>query len=202
MQRLIIIRHAPTDANDKGVFMGHHDAPSSEEGLSKAMALGKTLNLDDKFRLYTSPLIRSKATLEAISPSGRKIVDGRLRERGLGKWEGCSTEIVKHKFPDAFGVNGSLDPIYTPPCGENVISFVSRVCEFLVEISINQDNSPAIVVTHNGVIAVMRSLIEERSLRDCSTEVEPFLKPRTYSYDSSKLLDFLPKLLATLKHDK
>jgi len=41
----------------------------------------------------------------------------------------------------------------------------------------------------------MRSLIEERSLRECFAEVEPFLKPRTYKYDSRRLLEFLPKML-------
>jgi broad specificity phosphatase PhoE len=197
-QKLIIIRHAPTDANSKGIFMGFHDAPSSESGLLAARELGKLLNIGADLRLFTSPLSRSKATLDSICPNGKKIVDARLRERGLGEWEGCLLTAVRDQYPDAFGDDNSLDPFYTPPNGEHTEQFVSRVCDFLTDISTNQIRSTALVVTHNGVIAVMRSLIEERPLRDCFGEVEPFLTPRTYTYEADRLLQFLPRIIETL----
>src|SRR5687768_12419293 len=102
-QKLIIIRHAPTDANSKGIFMGFHDAPSSESGLMAARELGKLLKLGADLRLFTSPLSRSKAALETISPNGEKIVDVRLIERGLGEWEGCLLTDVRKQYPHAFG---------------------------------------------------------------------------------------------------
>jgi broad specificity phosphatase PhoE len=202
VQHLILIRHAPTDANNNGIFMGHHDAPCSDSGLSAAHALGKSLRLGDDFRLFTSPLVRSKATLDSISPKGRKIIDARLIERALGRWEGCSETIVRQQYPDAFGADNTLDPFYTPPNGERAENFVSRVCDFLVDISNNKIGSTALVVTHNGVIAVMRSLIEERPLQDCFAEVERFLKPRTYKYDARRLLKFLPKVIDNLHFEK
>lgn len=198
MQQLIIIRHAPTDANNNGIFMGHHDAPCSESGLSAARLLGRSLKLGEDLRLFTSPLVRSKATLDSINPKGRKRVDARLIERALGKWEGCSETVVRREYPSAFEADDKLDPLFTPPGGEHADNFVSRICDFLTDVSDTRDQSVALVVTHNGVIAVMRSLIEEKSLRECFAEIEPFLKPRTYNYDRRRLLEFMPKMLEAL----
>jgi broad specificity phosphatase PhoE len=198
MQSLIIIRHAPTGANDSGVFMGHLDAPNSESGLDAARILAKSPLIADGLRLFTSPLERSKATLDLITPGQPKIVDLRLIERGLGSWEGCKKSDVVRQFPHAFGLDNSLDPLFTPPDGEPVETFVSRICDFLVDISNSGTNSDALCVTHNGVIAVMRSLIEKRSLRQCFTEIEPFLRPRHYIYEPNQLPGFLPTMLEEL----
>jgi len=198
MQHIIIIRHAPTDANKNGIFMGHIDVSNSPSGLSAAYALGKSLSFDSSIRLFTSPLSRSRTTLDVMAPDRKKIVDKRLVERALGKWEGCLEEFVKQKYPDAFDANDSLDPLYTPPGGEGINKFAKRVCDFLVDISNHQNPTRALVVTHNGVIAVMKSLIEERSLQECFAEVEPFLKPRVYVYDRQKVRKFSAHILEGL----
>jgi len=198
MQHLIIVRHAPTDANNNGIFMGHHDAPCSKAGLAAAEALGTSLQLEEDCRLFTSPLIRSRATLDSISSRTQKIADLRLIERALGEWEGRSEASVQREYPNAFSSDGTLDPLFTPPGGERADVFVGRVCDFLVDISEPQSHSGVLVVTHNGVIAVMRSLIEEKSLRECFAEVEPFLTPRNSEYDGRRLRAFLPKILEAL----
>jgi len=198
MQHLVIVRHAPTDANSNGIYMGHRDAPCSQSGLVAAQALGESLRLAEDCRLFTSPLIRSRCTLDAISSRRSRIVDVRLIERSLGDWEGRSEADVKQEYPHAFAVRDTLDPLFTPPGGEDAEIFARRICDFLVDISEPKGQSTAVVVTHNGVIAVMRALIEQRSLRDCFAEIEPFLTPRTYVYDGSRLPALLPRILEVL----
>lgn len=202
MQQLIVVRHAPTDANNNGIFMGHKDPPCSESGLAAAHELGRSLRLAADCRLFTSPLIRSKATLDCINREGRKTIDARLIERALGEWEGRSEAAVRKEFPNAFAVDDTLDPLFTPPGGEGADSFVDRICSFLVDIAEQQDESTAFVVTHNGVIAVMRSLIEQRPLRKCFAEFEPFLTPRRYVYEGSRLAKFFPTILEALHTGK
>lgn len=198
VQRITFIRHAPTAANTNGVFMGHRDAPSTKAGLAAAGKLGISLQLPEDVRLFTSPLLRSKATLDAICPARKQVIDWRIRERGLGEWEGRSKVAVRRLYPQAFTVGGTIDPRFTPPQGERIDSFALRICEFLVEVANAPRQSNAFVVTHNGVIAVMKSLLEAMPFQQSFAQVEPFLTPRSYEYGAGGLFGRLEVLLDQL----
>jgi broad specificity phosphatase PhoE len=198
VQRITLIRHAPTAANTNGVFMGHRDAPSTKAGLAAARKLGISLRLPEDVRLFTSPLLRSRTTLDVLCPQRKQVVDWRIRERGLGDWEGRSKVAVRRLFPQAFTASGTIDPRFTPPQGERIDSFALRVCEFLVEVANAPRQSSVFVVTHNGVIAVMRSLLEVIPLPQSFAQVEPFLTPRTYEYSAGELFARLELLLDQL----
>lgn len=191
MLRIVLLRHAPTTANDTNVFMGRSDPPNTDEGLGIAHNLTNLPKPRANVFLFTSPLLRSRATLDAIYPEGQRTIDERLVERALGSWEGRTLEDVRQCYPQAFRSGGDLDIFFTPPEGEPIDLFVDRICAFMIDMCRFPANSTVVVVTHRGVIGVIRSLIEERRLRECYSEIEPFLTPRSYQYAKDRTVRLL-----------
>jgi phosphoserine phosphatase len=172
---LWLIRHAQTAFNENGSFMGGTDVNCSEEGLRAARALRRRMVDLLPARIYSSPLSRATASAKALfGESTQVIVDSRLTERQLGVWEGRRKDDVRRSFPEAFK-NGTLDPMFTPPGGERLDHFVARISSFLNNLSTAPDKT--ILVTHNGVIRVIRCLLEGEALAAVFRNWEPHLEP-------------------------
>src|SRR4051812_47898551 len=94
--KLVLVRHAETEANLHQVWQGDLDAPLTSRGLQQLAATAERLAQLHANKpidlLYVSPLPRARSTASAIAlATGLPIVieDG-LREFGLGDWEGRS----------------------------------------------------------------------------------------------------------------
>ncbi|NMH97929.1 histidine phosphatase family protein [Pseudonocardia acidicola] len=164
LSNLWTIRHAETESNRKNVFMGGLDVPATAAGLRQAAALGGSLR--GQFdHVFSSPLARAAATAAALFPGVRITHDDRLRERGLGVWEGLPKADVRREQPWAFP-NAHLDVCYTPPGGEELDSLLARVGSFLADIAPLARTSRVLVVSHNGWIRTAQYLSAEASLDD------------------------------------
>lgn len=90
--KLILARHAETEANRDGINQGWLDSPLTARGKAQAEALTKKLLTLEPEVIYTSDLGRCLATLEPL----RKLLDipvheePALREGNLGTFEGTS----------------------------------------------------------------------------------------------------------------
>jgi len=184
---ITIVRHAPTVYNKKEIFMGTEDIPvdHSELETSKLRSVHENVYIKRADRIYTSPLLRALKTAEAIAEYQNKStqsiqIDDRLIERYLGDWQGMPKALVHKKYPNAF-INGKMDFYYTPQNGEPYDMMVKRVADFLVEKS--REYSNLVLVTHNGVFRVMKSLLTGDGLRDVFLEYEPYLVPQTFFID-------------------
>lgn len=176
---ITIIRHAPTEYNKKKIFMGTKDIPIDTRGLDeeKIKIIKENEYIQRVGTLYSSPLLRAVATAEAISNNKKIILDDRLIERCLGDWQGVLKSTVQEQYPDAF-INGKIDFYHTPKNGEPYVSLVKRVSDFIIERCNEESN--LVVVTHNGVFRVMKSLLTGERLSDVFLEFEPYLVPQTF----------------------
>lgn len=178
---ITIIRHAPTVYNKKEIFMGTEDIPADHLELEadKFRSMRENDYIIRADRIYTSPLLRARSTAEAIAEGQDKgiQIDDRLTERYLGDWQGMPKVLVRQKYPSAF-MNGKMDFFYTPQNGEPYDIMVKRVANFLVEKS--QECSNLVLVTHNGVFRVMKSLLTGEGLSNVFLEFEPYLVPQTF----------------------
>lgn len=177
MPYITVIRHAPTESNRREIFMGSMDIPSTEDGLRAAEELGQMLSGDRFEYRFCSPLARAKATAQLIFPDQPVILDAGLAERDLGSWSGQSKKDLRIQFPDAFNKAGRLDPYFTPPSGETFSLFVDRIRTFLFTVMNLEEDVNVAVVSHNGVIRVMRCMLEQRPLAQVFCETEPYLQP-------------------------
>lgn len=175
---LTIIRHAPTEYNLKGIFMGTKDIPVTYFDETIFAKIRENEYVCAASFLYTSPLLRAYDTARTIANGAKTIAeDNRLIERCLGEWQGVPKELVQAQYPDGF-INGKMDFYFTPPGGEDYETLVLRVASFITERCMENDN--LVIVTHNGVFRVMKSLLTGQKLSDVFSEFEPYLTPQTF----------------------
>lgn len=172
-----LIRHAPTAFNASHVFMGSRDVPASAEGLTKARALVAESQIGEVDVVYTSPLRRALATSEAAFPGTYVRIDSRLAERGLGHWEGVGKEQLRRVYPNAFVKGGYLDLSCTPAGGEPISVLFERVRDFMLDLHAARHEGPSAIVSHNGVIRLIRYILGLCELDHASATPEGFLAP-------------------------
>src|SRR5260370_27325268 len=87
---MVLARHGETEPNRVGQLLGRADPPLNERGLQQAAALAAFLTHGPTpTALVTSPLVRARATADAISAAtGVPLrVDERLLELDYGEWD-------------------------------------------------------------------------------------------------------------------
>lgn len=172
-----LIRHAPTAFNANHVFMGSRDVPASAEGLAKARDLVAESQMVEVEVVYSSPLRRARATSEAAFPDTPIRIDDRLTERGLGRWEGVGKEQLRREYPSAFVEGGFLDLRCTPTGGEPIAALFERVRDFMRDLHAAHHEGQSVVVSHNGVIRLIRYILGRCELDHASATPERFLDP-------------------------
>ena len=173
-----IIRHAPTEYNKKCIFMGTADIPAAYFDSSAFARIREDRYVRQAAVLYASPLLRAYDTASMIANNEKPVVtDSRLIERCLGDWQGLPKDQVKSQYPKAFS-EGKMDVYFTPPGGEPYDQLVLRAASFITEQL--RAHEHLVLVTHNGVFRVMKSLLTGKSLRCVFSEYEPYLTPQTF----------------------
>jgi probable phosphoglycerate mutase len=160
--------------------MGTRDVACGVEGLERARAMSASVRELRPCRVYASPLRRAIATARVLfAPDFVIASDGRLIERSLGEWEGQPTKEIRRAHPEAFRGRG-VDPDAVPPGGESLEALRQRVAMFLSDVAAEVGRDPAgpvVLVTHNGVIRMVRHLLHGVSLEAAFARSEPHLEP-------------------------
>jgi broad specificity phosphatase PhoE len=107
VRRLLVWRHGRTEWNAGGRFQGQLDPPLDDEGRAQAARTAPHLAAalrDQDVVLVSSDLQRAVDTAAALAPLlGVPVhIDERLREHGLGSWEGLTREEVAERHPGQY----------------------------------------------------------------------------------------------------
>ncbi len=108
VSRVIVWRHGRTEWNVAGRFQGQQDPPLIEVGRREADRAARQLIAGglraDEVVVATSDLSRALDTATALTDllGVRPHVDARLREHGLGLWEGLTRGEVAERYPDQY----------------------------------------------------------------------------------------------------
>jgi broad specificity phosphatase PhoE len=107
VRRLLIWRHGRTEWNATGRFQGQLDPPLDAEGRTQAALVAPLLAAQlpaDRTVVVSSDLSRARETAEALtSLLGVSLrTDPRLREHGLGCWEGLTRDEVAARYPEQY----------------------------------------------------------------------------------------------------
>jgi broad specificity phosphatase PhoE len=155
MDTLLFIRHAETDL--AGRFCGHSDPPVNERGYLQIGELLKILKTEPIGAIYSSDLLRSMTTAEAIGRAFgfSPVAVPELREINFGEWEGLTWEEVESRDPEYARKWASAFPELPAPGGEPFKAFQSRVLAEVNKILAASEQDCAAVVTHAGVMRVV-----------------------------------------------
>lgn len=153
-----LVRHTKPDVA-KGLIYGHLDVPLArdfeEEAIKVMTQLPAQINV-----LYTSPLQRCRLLSEKIQAVD-KFTDHRLKEVNFGAWEGQYWDDIPKSELDPWMedyVNQS------PPNGESLMTMQGRVLTFWKEMLQIHKNQKVVLITHGGVIRILRGHLEEVTL--------------------------------------
>ncbi|MBI2309597.1 histidine phosphatase family protein [Candidatus Collierbacteria bacterium] len=155
MVKIYLIRHAESIANTQGIYQGQtYDLPLSELGQQQARALGAKLARIKLNAIFTSPLTRTKQTVEAITGYQEKLVitifEDRLKETNHGAWEGKRKTEIAARWPEIFQLWQTLPGKVEFPGGEKFTDTANRAIEWFNNI-FNKTGVFA-VVTHSNII--------------------------------------------------
>jgi glucosyl-3-phosphoglycerate phosphatase len=150
--RLILWRHGRTEWNAEGRFQGQLDPPLDAEGRAQAarvaphlVATGLTAQ---RTVVVSSDLTRATATASVLSSLlGVPLrLDARLREHGLGCWEGLTRDDVAAHHPEQYADWLAGRPVVGRG-GENPADVMRRALAALADLP---PAEVAVVVTHGG----------------------------------------------------
>jgi probable phosphoglycerate mutase len=162
MPDLHLVRHGESTWNTLGLAQGHNDlAELTSHGLRQAAAAAEAFRGHPVRALYASDLRRALQTAAAFSAVLHLPVraDARLRERGLGVFEGSAVPAIG---PSVTGLAGGrvIDPDARPAGGESVRDLYLRAASFADELTADRDDAAAdagdvVVVAHGGTLRVL-----------------------------------------------
>lgn len=148
------MRHGQTEWNDGAIFQGHLDSPLTRAGVLQAESLGLRLGSEKISALYSSDLGRARHTAELIAGVTKLpiVTDSRLRERGLGIFQGLTRVEIATRFPEETRRYFSRDSEYIVPEGESLVGRFELGLECLNEIAEQHRGATAVAVTHGGIV--------------------------------------------------
>lgn len=103
-RRVILLRHGRTAWNAQRRFQGQADPPLDEVGRAQAYDVAGLIAALRPELLVTSDAARAMQTAEIVGAAIQldPVPEPRLRERGLGHWEGLTREEVAVQYPDEY----------------------------------------------------------------------------------------------------
>ena len=193
--KLSVFRHGGTQGNIDGRFIGCKDEDLNEVGIKQVqIAINNLKEKGEKFDLIiTSPLKRAKNSAQIIAKEmGIPIIENTLlRERNFGELDGLTWEDFSQKFPDIAAQN---TPTFQDclPSGESIADVEARVKDFLQEISKEYQNKNILVMTHAGIIRILKRVLGGVSLEESRSEdiknagsIDLYLKDQEWTQDES-----------------
>ena len=151
---LLVVRHGPTDWNERGLIQGRSDRPLSEAGRRAVAGWRLPQDLADH-RWVTSPLRRAIETT-AILGHAEARPEVAVIEMHWGIYEGWRLEDLRRRDGEALARNESRGLDFRPVGGESPREVQARLRPWLARVAAAGD--PTVAVTHKGVIRALYAL--------------------------------------------
>lgn len=160
-----VLRHGQTEWNAVGRMQGGLDSALTPEGRAQAARQGRILASRDLegFEAWCSPQGRAIATA-AIAVVGRVAQirsDDRLREIGIGAWEGRLRRDIAELAGAGDATDAGLLAYDLAPHGEGLAALRARCRAFLADRA-----APMVIVTHGITSRVMRLVLTGGTLSE------------------------------------
>ncbi|WP_310621026.1 histidine phosphatase family protein [Flexibacterium corallicola] len=165
---IFFIRHGETDWNAEGRLQGQQDIPLNNRGREQARRNGRVLRAylknvgisTESLNFVSSPMARTRESMELLREElglAREdyVQDERLKEITFGVMEGKTLPEVDELMPQYGAARREDKWGFVHPEGESYELLSLRIQSWLVTQS-----RPLVVVSHGGVLRVLRGLLE------------------------------------------
>jgi probable phosphoglycerate mutase len=157
--RLVLIRHAHSEANAAGILSGRlPNVHLSEKGTEQAKRLADRLGYFAISELRISPMERCFETVQPwinqfLAPKSKgfePVIDPELTEVDYGSWSGRKLSVLsKNKLWRT--VQQTPSRMYFP-AGEGIANMQSRAMKSVHEMVASKKKGAAVIVSHGDVI--------------------------------------------------
>jgi alpha-ribazole phosphatase len=157
LSKVILVRHGRTAWHAEGRYAGTADVPLDELGLQQAQRAADHLKDTKIDVIFSSPLSRclELANRVAAFHDMEVVVDDRLREIDLGRWDGETYKEIFEKDGEMLK-EWTRDPTsMTIPGGESLQQVQDRAMEWLTEVSGRVPDGNIFASSHGGPIRAM-----------------------------------------------
>ncbi len=155
---LTLLRHGETDWNLEGRTQGRIDVPLNARGIEQANKLARRLAAEEKVDwLYTSPLVRARATADIIGNQVglAPVPELRLVERCAGSIEGLTLDEFEQSYPEVYQAWRNDKERLVLPGAETRDEFQQRVSSFLNQMRARHKGARVALVTHGGTLGML-----------------------------------------------
>lgn len=152
-----MIRHGEVEHAAAGRFFGHTDVELSEVGGRQAEALARSLGSEAIEAIYTSDLIRARASAAPLAAALGLIPVAvpALREMALGRWEGWTFAEMQGHEPELVRSWLADTVAFTYPGGESLLDLRRRALPALADLVSRHRGGRLAVVAHGGTNRVI-----------------------------------------------
>lgn len=148
---LILVRHGETEFNRQRLILGRGPEPLNATGQAQALAAAVAVSRNAPFVLYSSPIVRTIQTAEAIASECSVAfapMPG-LEEIDAGDLEGLTGSQLQEQYPDVMR-GWRNDPASAKmPNGESLGDVQNRTWAVINDIAQRHEDDTVVVVTHN-----------------------------------------------------
>jgi broad specificity phosphatase PhoE len=157
MLRIHLLRHGQTAMSRANVFCGRRlDPELTHEGLEMASAFAEAYRGTPWSAIYSSPLVRARATADPLALAVGMAVQTRddLAELDYGEWDGRSADEISRDHHVEYE-RWVADPAWNPPTGgETAVALAQRMTRVVEEIDLTHADGNVLVVSHKASIRV------------------------------------------------
>jgi len=157
LTKVIFVRHGQTSWNQEKRYQGHSDISLNKMGVRQAELVGERLAKENIGVIYSSDLLRSYQTAEAIAQHhGLPIITrAGFREINFGLWEGLTYQDIMGNWPEILTGMYSQPGEISPPQGESFFTVKQRVSKELQRCIADHPKETVVIVSHGGTMRVL-----------------------------------------------
>ena len=161
MTNIYLIRHAEAEGNIYRRAQGHYQSHISAKGRRQVDALAERFRDVELDALYTSDMIRTKETAQAITRYHDLpiITDPGLREVNMGSWEDRPWGNLSYDFPEAMTAFNDDPDAWRVPGAETIPELCRRIRDTIIKIASRHDGQTIVCVSHGTAIRTLLSSI-------------------------------------------
>lgn len=157
--RLILVRHAETEASARGRCYGSLDVGLSPLGRRQCAGLARALAVESVAAVVASPRVRAVETATPVAERhGLAVrVEPSLAELDFGELEGRSYDEIAASLPELYAAWMMQPTKVRFPGGESYADLEARTLHAVRAMLAAFDGRTVVVVTHGGVIRAVLS---------------------------------------------
>lgn len=154
---ILLVRHAQTESNITGFYMGWSNEDLNKVGYTQARRLSSRLASLPIASVYTSPLRRAYTTAAILAEPHKlepQVLDDVIEIR-LGDWQGLHADEIKRRWPELWW-QSRIDPSeLTMPNGESLSEVTERAIQAFDRVVGANRGKQAVIVTHDVIVKVL-----------------------------------------------